>query len=49
MANPIALAVAMSRLVTITCPYCRHEKTVVRRAAAHRTCPRCHRQFPDPL
>lgn len=49
MANPIAIAAALSRLVTITCPYCKYKKAVVRRPAAHRVCPRCHRHFPDPL
>jgi transposase-like protein len=49
MANPIAIAAALSRLVTITCPHCGHRKPVTRRPVAHRTCPRCRRQFPDPL
>jgi ribosomal protein S27E len=49
MAHPIAIAAALSRLVTITCPHCGHKKVVTARPAAHRTCPRCRRQFPDPL
>ena len=49
MANPIALAAALSRLVTITCPHCRHKKRVARKAVAFRVCPTCHRHFPDPL
>ena len=48
-AGPIALASALSRLVTITCPWCKHKKLVPRKPAHHRTCPKCHRQFPDPL
>jgi ribosomal protein S27E len=49
MANPIALSVALSRLVTITCPYCRKKKLVAREPKQFRTCPRCHKRFPDPL
>lgn len=49
MANPIALAAALSRLTTITCPYCRHKKLVARKPAAFRVCPSCHKQYPDPL
>jgi ribosomal protein S27E len=49
MANPIAIAAALSRLVTIQCPHCGHNKVVTARPAAHRTCPQCRRQFPDPL
>jgi transposase-like protein len=49
MANPIAIAVALSRLVTITCPHCGQKKTVQARPATHRVCPRCRKQFPDPL
>jgi ribosomal protein S27E len=49
LANPIALAAALSRMVAITCPHCRHKKMVLKKPAAHRTCPVCHKQFPDPL
>jgi len=49
MASPIALAAALSRLVKITCPHCSHKKTVARAPREFRVCPRCHRQFPDPL
>ncbi len=49
MANPIALATALSRLTAITCPWCRHQKLVERKPAAFRVCPRCHKHFPDPL
>jgi hypothetical protein len=49
MANPIALAAALSRMIAITCPYCRHKKLVERKPAAFRRCPRCHRRFEDPL
>lgn len=49
MAGPIALAAALSRMVTIKCPWCGHAKLVERRPAHHRVCPRCKRQFPDPF
>ena len=49
MANPIALAAAFSRLVSITCPYCRHKRLVDRKPAAFRVCPICHKRFTDPL
>lgn len=50
MAGPIALAAALSRVVTIKCPWCGHKKAVTRRQpVSHRTCPRCHKHFPDPL
>lgn len=49
MAGPIALAAALSRLVTIRCPWCGQTKLVTRAPASHRVCPRCHRHFPDPL
>lgn len=49
MANPIALAAAFSRLVTITCPWCKHRKLVTRAPVTHRVCPRCKKHFPDPL
>lgn len=49
MANPIAIAAALSRMVAITCPYCRHKKAVENKPAAHRVCPRCHKKFPDPI
>jgi len=49
MANPIAMAAALSRLVRITCPHCGHKKAVDRNPREFRLCPRCRRQFPDPL
>jgi transposase-like protein len=49
MAGPLALASALSRLVKIKCPYCKHEKLVEKKATRFRKCPRCHKQFPDPL
>jgi ribosomal protein S27E len=39
----------MSRLVRIKCPWCRHEKLVDKKPTGFRKCPRCHKQFPDPL
>jgi ribosomal protein S27E len=49
MAGPIALAAALSRLVTLTCPWCRHKKVVSRKPVSHRVCPRCKKHFADPL
>jgi transposase-like protein len=50
MAGAIGVAAAlMARHVKITCPHCGHIKRVERKPAAHRVCPRCRRQFPDPL
>jgi len=49
MGGPIALASALARLVTITCPWCGNKKAVMRQPAAFRVCPRCKRHFPDPL
>ena len=50
MAPPFALAAALARTTTITCPYCRHRKLVMRGpAVAYRVCPKCHKHFPDPL
>ena len=50
MANPFMLAAALGRArATIKCPYCWHSKIVPAKPAAHRVCPRCRRQFPDPL
>jgi hypothetical protein len=49
MAGPIALASALSRLVTIKCPWCGHQKAVSRQPVSHRVCARCHKHFPDPL
>jgi len=48
MANPIALAAALSRLVEITCPHCRKKKLVTRAPKQFRICPHCHKRFPDP-
>jgi transposase-like protein len=49
MANPIALAAALARQVTITCPHCGQKKSVDRRPREFRVCPRCHKHFTDPL
>jgi uncharacterized protein (DUF983 family) len=49
MANPIAIAAALARTMTITCPHCGKRKLVARTPKSHRVCPRCHRHFPDPL
>ena len=49
MANPFVIAAALARTFAITCPHCGFKKLVARRPAHHRTCPRCKRQFPDPL
>ncbi len=38
-----------ARFAHITCPHCSHVKRVERRPAARRVCPKCRRQFPDPL
>jgi ribosomal protein S27E len=48
MASPIAIAAAMGRLVTLTCPHCGYKKIVARRPAAFRVCPRCKRRFAEP-
>ena len=45
----IAITVALSRLVPITCPHCGAKKLVERRPTAFRVCPRCKKQFPDPV
>jgi uncharacterized protein (DUF983 family) len=49
MANPIALAAALSRLTAITCPHCGKKKLVDRTLKQFRVCPRCHKRFPDPV
>lgn len=50
MAGPFAIAAALARTVTIRCPHCGQPKLVERnRPVAYRRCPRCHKQFPDPL
>ena len=49
MAGLIAMAAAFSRLVAITCPWCKHPKLVTRAPVTHRVCPRCKKHFPDPL
>lgn len=48
MANPI-LAAALARLVQVQCPHCGRKKLVDRTPKQFRVCPRCHKQFPDPL
>ena len=50
MANPFVIAAALAHETRkVTCPYCKHVKTVAAKPAAFRTCPRCKRHFPDPL
>ena len=50
MANPFAIAAALRRgTVTIVCPHCGLKKVVARAPARHRICPRCKKQYPDPL
>jgi len=50
VANPFAIAAALARsTMTRTCPHCGQRKTVPRKPAAFRVCPRCKKQFPDPL
>ena len=50
MAGPIALAAALARQqAVITCPHCGFEKVILKKAAAFRVCPRCKKQFADPL
>ena len=50
MANPIAIAAALARAqILLTCPHCGFKKTVTRKPAAFRVCPRCKKQFADPL
>jgi transposase-like protein len=50
MAGAIGIAAAlMARTVDITCPHCGHRKRVERKPAACRVCPKCRRQFADPL
>jgi transposase-like protein len=49
MANPIAMAAMLARQTTITCPYCKHQKRVPKKAAALRVCPNCKRKFDDPV
>lgn len=46
--NPFALAAALHRTRTITCPHCGAKKLVDKKAAHHRVCPRCKKHFPDP-
>jgi len=50
MAGAIGVAAMLAaRFVQITCPHCGHVKRVESKPAARRVCPRCRRQFPDPL
>jgi len=50
MAGAIGVAAALAaRYVEIKCPHCGHVKRVARAPAAHRVCPKCRRQFADPL
>jgi hypothetical protein len=45
----ILLGTAMSRIITLTCPFCGKKKRVERRPAAYRVCPHCHKRYPDPV
>jgi transposase-like protein len=48
--DAIGVAAALAaRFADISCPHCGHVKRVERRPAARRVCPKCRRQFPDPL
>jgi transposase-like protein len=49
MVGAIAMAAALARMVTVTCPHCGHKKAVDRAPKHHRVCPKCHKQFADPL
>lgn len=49
MANPFALAAALTRTTVIACPHCGLKKVVEKRPAHHRVCARCKKHFPDPL
>ena len=50
MANPFAIAAALARQQTvITCPRCGFKKQVLKKPASHRVCPKCRKQFADPL
>lgn len=49
MANPIALAAALSRVVKIRCPHCGAVKAVDRKPTRDRVCRKCKRHFPDPV
>jgi len=42
-------AAARARLAKVTCAHCGHVKLVENKPVAHRTCPTCHRHFPDPF
>ncbi|CAN5915741.1 hypothetical protein BH11MYX2_BH11MYX2_22060 [soil metagenome] len=46
--NPFALAAALARTRTITCPHCGAKKLVGKAPMHHRVCPRCKKHFPDP-
>ena len=48
MANPIALASAIGRMVEIRCAHCGKVKLVVRRPKPARFCTGCHRMLPEP-
>lgn len=49
MANPIAIAAALARAQTITCPHCGKKKLIDKTPRAYRVCPRCHKHIPDPV
>lgn len=50
MAGAIGVAAALrAGRVPITCPHCGYVKQVERKPVTHRVCPRCKRQFPDPI
>ena len=49
MANPFAIAAALSRMLKIKCPHCGQTKLVTNRPTRDRVCSKCRRHFPDPV
>ena len=49
MANPFAIAAALSRMLKIKCPHCGHVKAVENRPTRDRVCSKCKKHFPDPV
>jgi predicted Zn-ribbon and HTH transcriptional regulator len=48
--NPFMLGAVLGRMVSIECPHCGFKKAVDKtKPAHHRVCPRCKKQFPDPI
>ena len=46
MANPIAVAAALSRTLTVMCPHCGAKKLVDKTTSPkERACARCHKHF----